>query len=288
VAATLNSREAYALQTYPRRCPTPGLLAATLAAFLIATGTPAFAQWTHVASPKLPRKPDGTPNLSAPTPRTADGKPDLSGIWWVPDSSVEGVDAPPKYSLNLAAGLNPDDLGMLPWARDLMRQRQADQRKDMPTSRCLPWPVPSMAAVPVPFRIIQTSDSIVILHEELNMFRQIFLDGRDLSENPNPTWLGYSKGRWQGDTLVVDTRGFNDRSWLDGLGHPHTEALHVTERYRRLDFGHMELEFTIDDPKTYSKVWTNKMPVELTPLDTQLYEDVCHENEKDAIHLVGK
>jgi hypothetical protein len=260
----------------------------TTALAAISCGAPALAQWTNITNPALPRKPDGTPNLSAPAPRAADGKPDLSGIWWVPDPSVEGVDAPPKYSLNLAADLSPDALGMQPWARALMQQRQADMRKDMPTSRCLPWPVPAIAAVPVPFRIIQTADSIVILYEELNMFRQIFLDGRVLSKNPNPTWLGYSKGRWEGDALVVDTRGFNDRSWLDGLGHPHSEALHVIERYRRLDFGHMEIAFTIDDPKTYTKAWTNRMPVELTPPDTQLYEDVCRENEKDVPHLVGK
>jgi hypothetical protein len=254
--------------------------AAGLAVFIAVFATPGFAQWKN--------PPAVRPNDSALAPRTADGKPDLSGIWWVPDRSVEGVDAPPKYSLNLAADLDPDALGIEPWAETLMKQRQADMRKDMPASRCLPWPVPAMAAVPVPFQIIQTPGIIVILHEILGMFRQIFLDGRVLSRDSNPTWLGYSVGRWEGDTLVVDTRGFNNRSWLDGLGHPHTEDLHVIERYRRLDFGHMEIEFTIDDPKTYRKPWSNKMPVELTPPDTEIYEDVCRENEKDAPHLVGK
>ena len=147
---------------------------------------------------------------------------------------------------------------------------------------------PRDGAVPVPFEIMQTPDAIVILHEVQHMFRQIFLDGRALSPNPNPTWLGYSVGRWEGDTLVVDTRGFNDRSWLDGLGHPHTEDLHVIERYRRLDFGHMKIVFTIDDPKTYRKAWTNTMPAELTPPGAQIYEDICRENEKDEPHLVGK
>jgi hypothetical protein len=226
--------------------------------------------------------------LAQPAPRTADGKPDLSGLWWVPDQSRDGIDAPPKYSLNLAADLDPADLEIEPWAEALMRQRQADMRKDMPASRCLPWPVPAMAAVPVPFQIIQTPQSIVILHEVLGMFRQIFLDGRTLSPNPNPTWLGYSTGRWQGDALIVDTRGFNDKSWLDGLGHPHTEDLHVIERYRRRDFGRLDIEFTIDDPKTYRKAWTNTMPAELTAPGVQIYEDVCNENEKDRPHLVGK
>jgi hypothetical protein len=128
----------------------------------------------------------------------------------------------------------------------------------------------------------------VILHEVLGLFRQIFLDGRVLSSNPNPTWLGYSVGHWEGDSLIVNTSGFNDRSWLDGLGHPHTEDLRVIERYRRLNFGHMEFEFTIDDPKTYRKAWTNRIPTELTPPDTQIYEDACRENEKDVPHLVGK
>jgi hypothetical protein len=250
--------------------------------------TSASGQWTNIPTPQIPRNADGSPNLAAPAPRTADGKPDLSGMWLVPDQSIEGVDAPPKYSLNLAADLNPDDLGTQPWAQELMKQRQSDMRKDMPASRCLPWPVPAIVAVPVPFEIVQTPVSIVILHEVLSMFRQIFLDDRVLSENPNPTWLGYSRGHWEGDTLVADTRGFNDRSWLDGLGHPHTEALHVVERYRRLDFGHMDIEFTIDDPKAYSKPWTGTLPAELAPSGTQLYEDVCQENEKDAPHLIGK
>ncbi len=243
--------------------------------------TPAAAQWKNLTI-------GAAQKMNGPVPRAADGRPDLSGIWWVPDGSIEGIDAPPKYSLNLAADLDPAALGMLPWAQELVKQRQENMRKDMPASHCLPWPVPAVAAVPVPFQILQTHSSIVILHEVQTMWRQIYLDGRVLSERPNPTWLGYSKGHWDGDILVVDTRGFNDRSWLDGLGHPHSEDLHVIERFRRLDFGHMEIEFTIDDPKTYSRVWTNKMPAELMPPDTQFYEDVCQENEKDVSHLVGK
>src|ERR1700732_3525461 len=142
-----------------------------------------------------------TPALAQPIPRSVEGKPDLSGMWWVPDQSRDGIDAPPKYSLNLAADLDPDALGIEPWAELLMKQRQADMRKNMPASRCLPWPVPAIAAVPVPFQIIQTPESIVILHEVLGLFRQIFLDGRVLSPDPNPTWLGYSVGRWEDDTL---------------------------------------------------------------------------------------
>src|ERR1700730_7150317 len=236
---------------------------ATAAAIVVASlSVPAFAQWKN--------PPGRRPDLFAPAPRTADGRPDLSGTWWVPDQSRDGIDAPPKYSLNLAADLDPSDLGIQPWAEVLMKQRQADMRKDMPASRCLPWPVPAMAAVPVPFQIIETTAAIVILHEVQHMFRQIFIDGRVLSPNPNPTWLGYSVGRWEGDTLVVDSRGFNDRSWLDRLGHPHTEKLHVMERYRRVDFGHMDIVFTIDDPKTYRKAWTNKMPAELAPPGAQI------------------
>jgi hypothetical protein len=126
-----------------------------------------------------------------------------------------------------------------------------------------------------------------ILFESQGRYRQIFTDGRMLPKDPQPTWLGYSVGRWEGDTLVVETIGFNDQSWLDARGHPHTDALHVTERFRRLDFGHMELRATIDDPKAYAKPWTVTIPIELVP-DTELLEQVCNENEKDLKHLVGK
>jgi hypothetical protein len=137
-----------------------------------------------------------------------------------------------------------------------------------------------------PFKIIQTSAVILILHEEFNHYRQVFMDGRGFPKDMNPTWFGYSLGKWDGDTLVVDSRGFNDKSWLDDPGHPHTEELHVTEKYTRRDFGHLEVQITIDDPKAYTRPWTVNARFDLLP-DSELIENIC-ENERDAVHLVGK
>jgi hypothetical protein len=252
---------------------------------LVSATIPVVAQWEHVRTPDLPRTPDGTPNLSAPAPRTPDGKPDLSGVWVVSQPFVDGV---PKYIRNLAADLTPDDgPAMRPWAAETVKQRLADFGKDFPVSRCLPPGVPLIHAIPVPFKIIQTPRAIVILYEAWTIYRQIFTDGRPLPKNPNPTWMGYSVGSWNGDTLVVDTVGLNDRSWLDLTGHPHTEALHVVERLRRNDLGHMEMQITIDDPETYMKPWTATEGVRLYP-DAELLEFVCNENERDLPHLVGK
>jgi hypothetical protein len=245
------------------------------------------AQWLEHRARGIPRLKDGKPNLAAPAPRTADKKPDLSGTWWVPHYGTEGVDAPPKYLVNLAADLKPDEVPMLPWAAAAQKQRASDLSKDFPLSRCFPLPAPATFTEPLPFKIIQTPALTAILYEHMGRYRQIFTDGRALPKDPQPTWLGYSVGRWEGDTLVVESNGFNDKSWLDGAGHPHTEALRVTERFRRRDFGHMELQATIDDPKAYSKPWTVTIQFELTP-DTDLIEVMCNENEKDLDHLVGR
>jgi hypothetical protein len=136
-----------------------------------------------------------------------------------------------------------------------------------------------------PVKFVQTPGLLLVIYENAPT-RQIFLDGRALPRDPNPSWMGYSVGHWEGDTLVVDTAGFNDRTWLDLAGHPHTEALHVTERFRRVDFGRIQLQITFDDPNAYAKSWTIPVDVTLVP-DTELLENVCHENEKDRTHLVG-
>ena len=248
----------------------------------------ARAQWLKVMLPDTPRNEDGKPNLSAPAPRTNENRPDLSGVWWVPNYGTEGLaDPPPKYLVNLAADLKAEDFPILPWADALSKQRAADFGKDAPFSRCLPLPVPTIFTEPLPFKIVQNARATTILFESQGRYRQIFTDGRSLPKDPQPTWLGYSVGKWEGDTFVVDTIGFNDRSWLDARGHPHTDALHVTERFRRTDFGHIELRATIDDAKAYSRPWTVTIPFELMP-DTELLEQVCNENEKDVPHLVGK
>jgi hypothetical protein len=240
---------------------------------------PAPAQWLDYPSHGIPRTPDGKPNLTASVPRTTDDKPDLSGIWRQPN----GV----KYTINLAADLKPGDVLFQPPAAELYNLRQSTLSKDDPVGYCKLPGVPQMSAVPYPYKIIQNPGLIVILFEAFATFRQVFTDGRGLPKDPNPTWMGYSVGKWEGDTLVVESAGFNDSTWLDTGGHPHTDALHVTERYHRRDLGHMDLQITINDPKAYTKPWTVSYPLQLLP-DTELLEYVCNENNKDIRHLVGK
>jgi hypothetical protein len=238
-----------------------------------------WAQWLNYPTAGIPRLPNGKPDLSAPAPRTADGKPDLSGIWQQPN----GV----KYTINLAADLKPGDVAMTPSAAALYKERQDNLSKDDPVGHCNLAGVPQMNAVPYPYKIIQRPDMVVILYEALATFRQIFTDGRELPKDPNPTWMGYSVGKWDGDTLVVESAGFNDKAWLDSGGHPHSDALHVTERFHRRDFGHIDFQVTINDPKDYTKPWTAAYEIRLMP-DTELMEYVCGENNKDLEHLVGK
>jgi len=248
-----------------------GVAVAVLASVL---GPSASAQWLNYPTPGIPRLADGKPNLSAPVPRTADGKPDLTGIW---------RGAGPLYRFNIAQDLTAADIQ--PWAEALFLQRVRDSRKDSPLARCLPVSVPFHNFFNLT-RIVQTPGLIVMLYESPNSpHRTVFTDGRELPKDPNPSWLGYSVGRWDGDTLVVTTAGFNDRGWLDSAGHPQTESLRITERLRRRDFGHMEFETTIDDPKVFTRPFTVKSD-RLLAADTDLLEDVC-ENERDGRHFSG-
>jgi hypothetical protein len=248
--------------------------AAALAVLASHLSTTAAAQWLNYPTPGTPRLPDGTPNLSAPTPRTADGKPDLTGVW---------RGAGPFYRFNIAQDLEPEDVQ--PWAEALFLERVRDSRKDSPLARCLPVSIPFHNFFNMT-KIVQTPGLIMILYESPNSpHRTVFTDGRDLPKDPNPTWLGYSVGRWEGDTLVVTTAGFNDKGWLDSAGHPQTESLRITERLRRRDFGHMDFEMIIDDPKVFTRPVTVRKERLLAP-DTELLEDVC-ENEKDGTHLSG-
>jgi len=234
----------------------------------------AEAQWFNYPTPGVPRLPDGKVNLSAPAPRTADGKPDLTGVW---------RGAGPLYRFNIAQDLNPEDIQ--PWAEALFLQRVRDSRKDSPLAKCLPVSVPFQNFFNLT-RIVQTPTLMMMVYESPNSpHRTIFMDGRDLPKDPNPTWLGYSIGRWDGDWLVVTTSGFNDKAWLDSAGHPQTESLRITERMRRRDFGHMDYEITIDDPKAFTKPFTIKRERLLAP-DTDLLEDFC-DNERDSRHLSG-
>ena len=244
-----------------------------LAILFFALLTPVEAQWLNHTAPGIPRTSDGKPNLTAPAPRTPDGHPDLSGLW----NKIS-----PKYGNNITADFKPNEIPA--GVQNLVRQRHEDLGKDYMTALCLPLG-PGYATSQRYMKIVQTPSLIVILDEDLT-YRQIYMDGRTLEPNPNPSWMGYSVGHWEQDTLVVESNGFNDRTWLDAMGHPHTEALHVTERYRRPDFGHLEQEVTIQDP-TYAKPWTVKVESLAAP-DTELIEEVCNENNKGVGHWVGK
>jgi hypothetical protein len=247
-------------------------------ALLLAAGTLATGQWLDYRTPSIPRTADGKPNLGAPAPKMPDGKPDLSGLWT--------LNAGPGHLANVTANLKPGEIQ--PWAEALYKQRLGDLGKDDPwTAKCLPaGPRVILTGSNGPARIMQTPQMVVILYEDLT-YRQIFMDGRELPRDPNPSWMGYSVGHWDGDTLVVESTGFNDRSWLDMGGHPHTEALRTTERFRRTTFGHMDLQVTFDDPKAYTRPWTISFAVNFAP-DTSMLEYVCAENEKDREHLVGR
>jgi hypothetical protein len=239
----------------------------------LSTAVPVSAQWLNYPTPDLPRTADGKPNLAAPTPRTADGHPDLSGHW-----RLNGL----GYVFNV---LGNQPVEMLPWARDVYAKRSIGFGKDSPDSNCLP-PGPTAGLFGMePIKFVQTKNVLLILYEDAPT-RQVFLDGRPLPKDPNPTWMGYSVGHWDSDTLVIDTAGYNDRTWLDVTGHPHTEALHVTERFHRLNTGQMKLEMTFDDPKAYARPWTIAVDAHLEP-DTELLEFICNENEKSSRHYSG-
>ena len=237
---------------------------------------PLGAQWSY-RDPNAPRTKDGKPDLTAPAPRTAFGMVDLSGIW----------QTDLRFNFNLAADLKADAVPMLPWGQALYQERQDNAGKDDPEGFCMPAGVPRIGGVPFPQKIIQTPTVVVILYETRSTFRQIFLDRHTVVRDPQPTWMGYSTGKWEGDTLVVETTGFNDKTWLDDAGHPHSDALRVIERFRRPDFGHLLIEITIDDPKAYARPWTVTEQF-LLDADTELIEYVCNENNLDIPHLVGK
>jgi hypothetical protein len=204
-----------------------------------------------------------------PTPRTREGKPDFTGVWYAQRTVDPG---------------KPD---MLPWAEKLFQERVATNSKDAPGSHCLPRGINNAGAL-FPYEIVQTSKRLVMLFEDdVPSHRTVYLDGRKHPKDPNPDWMGHSIGRWEGDMLVIDTIGFNDKSWLDIAGHPHTESMHVTERIRRPDLGHLEIEFTIEDKETYKTPWVIKRVADLNTKD-EVGEYVCAEGEKDAPHLVGK
>ena len=270
----------------------------------------AGAQWIHYPTADAPRLPGGKPNLTAKAPRTAQGKPDLSGIWLGSDAMPDTACRPAETCIRqeplplraIHIGLTsappnrenfPSLLPYQPWARELVRQRMSlafngvgangDATRIDPHTRCLPPNFPRAWALPQYKKIVQTPGFLVILHEFNASYRQIFLDGRPLPVDPQPSWNGYSSGRWDGDTLVIETIGFRDDMWLDMSGSPMTSAAHVTERLRRVNYGTLQIEVTVNDPKAYTKPWTVRMDQSIV-LDTDLLDDVCLENERDVPH----
>ena len=249
---------------------------------------PAGAQWLNYKTPGIPRLPDGKPNLSAPAPRAADGRPDLSGVWAAECAIYDGN---PCFTrslfFDLARDLKPGDVEMTPWAAGVSAQREGRDHVDDPYGFCLPPGVPRIDFGGGPFKVLQTSSVTALLYETLvgMIFRQVFTDGRPLPDaSSEPTWLGYSVGNWDKDTFVVDTTGFRDGGWIDTKkAHPNSDALHVTERFRRTDFGHMDLTITINDPKAYLKPWTVKTTLILHP-DTELLEAFCDDHDKTIQH----
>jgi hypothetical protein len=282
-----------------------------VAAAVILVAIPGYlaAQWPSQRSAAAPRTPDGKVNLEAPAPRTADGKPDFSGIWEFRNTpGVEGAAAqvtePPP---DAGTGLGPNQrfnprlsqffnigttvkggLPFLPLAAELRQRRAAENNKDNPDAHCLPLGLMQLHTHPQPRKIIQSPALIVILYEAQAGIRQIFLDGRSLPKpDAQPWWYGYSVGHWDGDTLVVETSGFRDDVWLDVEGSPLTNTGKMTERFRRVNYGNLEIDVTVEDPHVYSKAWTVKIKQRLLP-DTELIEFICNENDRSGPHLVGK
>lgn len=259
----------------------------------------AHGQWLNHPTPGTPRTSEGKADFSARAPRLSDGKPDISGIW-EPESATReellgfffdginnaGEDSPSRYFMNILFDFKPEDSPLRPSAVPIYQEHRAGRAKDISSTRCLPFGLPLMDTAASPYKIIQVPGEILVLYEQSTNFRQIYMDGRKLPDDPQPAWLGYSVGRWDGDALVVDSIGFNDRSWLDAFGHPHSEAMHLTERFHRRDFGHMELRITVDDPKTYTRPFTIKLNLNLFP-DTDIIESFCAENERDLRHIIG-
>jgi hypothetical protein len=257
-----------------------------VAAMLLLAPAPLTAQWLHYLTPGVPKTPSGLLNLGAPTPRTPDNKPDLSGMWEAENTIRSAFPVGPQF-LDISSGLE-GGLPYQPWAAELAKARQAENSKDDPDTRCLPVSIVRTLTYPTLKKIVQVPGLIIMLDEHNASYRQIFTDGRPLPNDPQPSWNGYSTGKWEGDTLVVETTGFRDGIWLDERkGTPITNAAKISERIRRVNYGNMEILLTIDDPKAYTHPWAVKLN-QFIVLNTDLLDYICLENEKDVPHLVGK
>lgn len=251
--------------------------------------TPMSAQWLHYPTVGVPRTAAGRADLKAPAPRTADGKPDFSGIWAPEDNrpcapgGCLDMKVPQEF-VNIGWSLK-SGLPYQKWAADLVTARRAEFGGGDPSTRCLPGGVVKGHTTPLLRKTVQVPGLLVILNESNASYRQIFTDGRPLLVDPQPSFEGYSSGRWEGDTLVVRTNGFRDGLWLDRSGSPLTESAEMTERIRRVNYGNLEIQITVNDPKAYTQPWTVTLN-HFIVLDTELLDYICLENEKDAVHIV--
>jgi hypothetical protein len=266
----------------------PAAAVARRLAVVLALCVPATlaGQWIDYPAAGVPRNADGSPNLGAPAPRTADGKPDLSGIWRPERNQKCPPDGCPdnqmsEQFLDLGWGM-PNGLPYQPWAAALVKERQSKFGKDDPTSSCFPGGIVRLHTYPTMNKVVQTPSLVVILSERETTYRQIFMDGRPLPVDPLPSWKGYSVGRWEGDTLVVETAGFREEGiWLDRKGSPLTEAAKITERFRRVNFGRLEIQVTIDDPKAYTAPFTVTLN-EYIVTSGDLLDFICLENHAEV------
>jgi hypothetical protein len=262
-----------------------------IVSFCLALCYAMHAQWNYPYA-NAPRTADGKIDMAGPVPRL-NGKPDLQGVWQVQaeprgPGGLYGLGESPnsKYFRNILSDFKPGEEPLTDMGRELIRKHTRPGVVG-PSLICLPDGVPHADLLPEPFKIIQTPTEVLFLYEVETIFRQVFMDGRPHPEDPRPTWLGYSVGKWDGDTLVIDTKGFNDLSWLDARGTGHSEDLRVEERFHRRDYGHLDVTVTISDPQVFTKPFTIHFTEELLP-DTDVFEHVCYENEKDAEHLPGR
>lgn len=270
-----------------------------MAVAFLSIAASAGAQWVSYPTPGLARTRDGKPDLTAPAPRTSDGKPDLSGVWQTAGAPIPllmklvpggqnglGEDIPSQYFINMLVDFQPGQEPLTPAAKRASATLAVDKPARDSALYCLPAGMPLFLTAPAPFKIVQTKGLTLMLSEADTSFRQIFTDGRKFPADPTPSWLGSSVGHWEGDTFVVETIGLNDRSQLDAMGHRHSAALRITERYTRRDSGHLAVEMTFTDPKTFTRPVTVKFGLVLRP-DTDLIEYFCTENEKDSRRIRG-
>jgi hypothetical protein len=261
---------------------------ALLLAVLLTAPARVTAQWLNDPTPGIPRLASGAPDMAAPAPRTTDGRPDFSGMWFanVPsrdfcrEKDCIQEERMAREQINIGINLK----GGLPyteWSQEQMTIRRANGGREDPHTYCMPPNFPRAWTLPQHTRVVQTPSMMVLLHEFNGAYREIYLDGRPLPVNPNPTWNGYSTGRWEGDTLVIETNGIRDDMWLDIQGSPITESARVTERLRRVNFGLMQVEIAVNDPKAYTRPWS--VTIEMAAIvDTQMLEEICMDNEKDT------